>query len=253
MGINMPDDENVAMNGYGSGDQTGMPKFVKPLTFITENQKKWYDVLSDPKNKIILCHAVAGVGKTHITLYKALEFIYKKDYAQRNLVVINPTVDVGNESPLGFLPGDLENKIEYYNESAHYVLKKIVTTSQKIDELLEKEKLQYRVLNFLRGLNIENTVVVLDEAQNASPKQIKTLMTRINDDTKLIIQGDLSQCDKYRDYRDSGFFDVWKRLKGVPGVGYMEFTPHDVIRSQIVKDVLARYAKEENIILNGFH
>lgn len=230
----------------------GIPKFVKPLTFITENQKKWYDVLSKETNKIMMCHAVAGVGKTHITLYYALERIFQKQHPQKKLIIINPTVDVGNESKLGYLPGSLEAKISNYNESAYYVLCKLMPPG-KVDELIAKEKIQFRVLNFLRGVNLEDVVVVLDEAQNVSPKQLKTLMTRINDDTKLIIQGDLGQCDKYKDYTDSGFFDVWKRLKGVPGVDYMEFTPEDVIRSQIVKDVLARYAMERNIVLNGFH
>jgi len=231
--------------------RAGMPQFVKPLTFATENQGKWYDEISNPTNKIIMCHAVAGVGKTHITLYSALEHIFKKDRPQKKLIIINPTVDVGNENALGFLPGSLGQKIENYNESAYYVLAKLMTKS-KLDELIKKEKIQFRVLNFLRGVNLEDMVVLLDEAQNVSSKQLKTLMTRINDDTKLIIQGDLGQCDKFKDWKQSGFFDVWKRLKGVEGVGYMEFTPHDVIRSKIVKDVLSRYATEENIVLNGF-
>jgi len=229
----------------------GIPKFIKPLTFITENQKKWYDTLTKKENKIMMCHAVAGVGKTHVTLYSALEHVFQKKRPQKTLIIINPTVDVGNENQLGFLPGSLDAKISNYNESAYYVLCKLMTKS-RVDELVSKEKIQFRVLNFLRGVNLEDMVVVLDEAQNASPRQLKTLITRINDNTKLIIQGDLGQCDKYRHFEDSGFFDVWKRLKGVEGVDYMEFTPDDVIRSKIVKDVLTRYAEERNIVLNGF-
>jgi phosphate starvation-inducible protein PhoH and related proteins len=233
-------------------ESLGLPKFLKPLTFITENQRKWYDILTDEDNKIMMCHAVAGVGKTHITLYSALEHIFLKNKPQKKLIIINPTVDVGDESKLGFLPGSLDAKIMNYNESAYYVLCKLMPKN-KVDELIAKEKIQFRVLNFLRGVNLEDMVVVLDEAQNASPRQLKTLMTRINDNTKLIIQGDLGQCDKYRDYKNSGFFDVWGKLWGLRGVDYMEFTPNDVIRSQIVKDVLARYETEDTIELNGFH
>jgi phosphate starvation-inducible PhoH-like protein len=96
--------------------------------------------------------------------------------------------------------------------------------------------------------------VILDEAQNASPHQLKTLITRISDDTKLIIEGDLSQCDKYRTngspaYTKSGFFDVWKRLGKLKGVYQIEFTREDCIRSGIVKRVLERYELEEQIIL----
>jgi len=234
---------------FGDGDNNGMPGFVKKLTFITENQRKWYDEITKEENRIIMCHAVAGVGKTHITLHKALEFLFKKGEPQKRLIVINPTVDVGNESQLGFLPGSLDQKLQNYNESAYYVLCKLMAPS-KVDELVEKDKIQFRALNFLRGVNLENSVVLLDEAQNASPRQLKTLMTRIDDYTKLILQGDLGQCDKYRDYRDSGFYDVWMRLRGVEGVGYMEFTPDDVIRSTIVKNVLARYAEDDNIVLS---
>ena len=94
----------------------------------------------------------------------------------------------------------------------------------------------------------------LDEAQNASPLQLKTLITRISDDSKLVIEGDLSQCDKYRAngipaYQKSGFYDVWKRLAGVKGVYQIEFTAEDCIRSGIVKRVLERYELEEEIYL----
>jgi len=241
-------------NNYNDYEKHGCvqlaPKFVNDLTFYTENQKKWYDILSN-KNNIIMCHAVAGVGKTHITLWKALEFVLLRKHVHKKIIIINPTVDVGGESPLGFLPGDLDKKIAQYNDSAYYVLCKLVSEPEAI-KLIERGKVEFRALNFLRGANLEDVIVILDEAQNASPRQIKTLMTRINDNTKLIIQGDLGQCDRYVDYRQSGFFDAWKRLKGVDGVDYMEFTPDDVIRSKIVRDVLKRYAQEENIVLNGF-
>lgn len=233
------------------GTATHAVKFVKDLTFRTENQKKWYDILS-AENNIIMCHAVAGVGKTHITLWKALEYVLLRKHIHNKIIVINPTVDVGGESPLGFLPGDLDQKIAQYNESSYYILCKLIGEDE-VRKLIEKGKLEFRALNFMRGLNLESAIILLDEAQNASPRQLKTLMTRIDQDSKLIIQGDLGQCDRYRDYTQSGFYDVWHKLKGVTGVEYMEFTPEDVIRSKIVKDVLARYAKQQNIILNGFH
>jgi phosphate starvation-inducible PhoH-like protein len=101
---------------------------------------------------------------------------------------------------------------------------------------------------------MEKSYVILDEAQNASPLQLKTLVTRITDDSKLIIQGDLSQCDKYRNngtpaYQKSGFYDVWKRLAGLKGVYQIEFTKDDCIRSGIVKRILERYELEEEIYL----
>jgi len=249
MGDAYTEEHNYGFKHFGR--QSVPIKFVKDLEFQTDNQQRWYDILS-MDNNIIMCHAVAGVGKTHITLWKALEYVLLREFVHKKIIIINPTVDVGGESPLGFLPGDLDAKIQKYNESAYYVLCKIIPV-QEVEKLLEKERIEFRALNFLRGANLDDCIVILDEAQNASPRQLKTLMTRINDNTKLIIQGDLGQCDRYTDYRQSGFFDAWKRLKGVPGVDYMEFTPDDVIRSLIVKNVLKRYASEENIVLNGFH
>jgi len=121
-------------------------------------------------------------------------------------------------------------------------------------KLIDQGKIEFRVLNFLRGINFEKSYIILDEAQNASPHQLKTLITRISDDAKLIIEGDLSQCDKYRTngspaYTKSGFFDVWKRLGNLKGVYQIEFTREDCIRSGIVKRVLERYELEEQILL----
>ena len=109
-------------------------------------------------------------------------------------------------------------------------------------------------MNFLRGINFEKSYIILDEAQNASPLQLKTLITRISDDSKLIIEGDLSQCDKYRAngvpaYQKSGFYDIWKRLAGLKGCYQIEFMASDCIRSGIVKRVLERYELEEVIEL----
>jgi phosphate starvation-inducible PhoH-like protein len=121
-------------------------------------------------------------------------------------------------------------------------------------KLIDQGKIEFRVLNFLRGINFEKSYIILDEAQNASPQQLKTLITRISDDAKLVIEGDLSQCDKYKNngspaYTKSGFFDVWKRLGKLKGVYQIEFTKEDCIRSGIVKRVLERYELEEQILL----
>jgi phosphate starvation-inducible PhoH-like protein len=200
-----------------------------------------------------MAHALAGAGKTFISIQKGLELLLHRSSPISKMVIINPTVDVGNEDKLGHLPGDLMTKIEVHNESSLYILHKIIGEVET-KKLIENGKIEFRVLNFLRGINFENTYIILDEAQNASPLQLKTLITRISDDTKLIIEGDLSQCDKYRAngtpaYEKSGFYDVWERLGGVNGVYQIAFTREDCIRSGIVKRVLEQYEKEEVIKL----
>jgi phosphate starvation-inducible PhoH-like protein len=230
-----------------------LPKIVRKIKFKTLNQKRFYKAIEDERTNIIMAHALAGAGKTFISIQKGLELLLHRSSPISKMIIINPTVDVGNEDKLGHLPGDLMSKIEVHNESSLYILYKIIGEAET-KKLIEKGKIEFRVLNFLRGINFENSYIILDEAQNASPLQLKTLITRISDDTKLIIEGDLSQTDKYRAngtpaYQKSGFYDVWERLGGIAGVYQIAFTQEDCIRSGIVKRVLGQYEKEEIITL----
>jgi phosphate starvation-inducible PhoH-like protein len=198
-------------------------------------------------------HALAGAGKTYISIQKGLELLLHRLSDIEKLIIINPTVDVGSEDKLGHLPGDLMEKIAVHNESSLFIMHKIIGPVET-KKLIDQGKIEFRVLNFLRGINFEKSYIILDEAQNASPQQLKTLITRISDDAKLVIEGDLSQCDKYKNngspaYTKSGFFDVWKRLGKLKGVYQIEFTKEDCIRSGIVKRVLERYELEEQILL----
>jgi phosphate starvation-inducible PhoH-like protein len=120
--------------------------------------------------------------------------------------------------------------------------------------MIADNKIEIGVLNFLRGTNLENCYVILDEAQNVSPMQIKTLMTRISENCKMIIQGDMSQCDKYKtngvtNYEKSGFYDVWNRLQNVKGVNHMAFSREDCVRHPLVKRILKTYEDEHEIVL----
>lgn len=230
-----------------------VPKIVKSVKFKTRNQKRFYKAIEREDSNIIMAHALAGAGKTFISIQKGLEMLLHKGCDISKLIIINPTVDVGNEDKLGYLPGDLKEKMQVHNESSLYILHKIIGEAET-NKLIDSGKIEFKVLNFLRGTNIENAYIILDEAQNASPLQLKTLITRIGDSSKLIIQGDLSQCDKYRAngvpaYQKSGFYDIWKRLGAVEGVYQIEFTKEDCVRSGIVKRILERYEEEEKIEL----
>ena len=234
-------------------ESASLPKVIRRVKFKTLNQKRFYKAIEDGRNNIIMGHALAGAGKTFISIQKGLELLLHRSSPISKMIIINPTVDVGNEDKLGHLPGDLMSKIEVHNESSLFILNKIIGEAET-RKLIEKGKIEFRVLNFLRGINFENCYIIMDEAQNASPLQLKTLMTRISDDTKLIIEGDLSQTDKYRAngtpaHEKSGFYDVWKRLGGVDGVYQIAFTKEDCIRSGIVKRILGQYEVDEEIKL----
>lgn len=231
----------------------GIPKLITPIEFKTRNQKRFYKAIESQKNQIVMAHALAGAGKTFVGIQKGIELLYQRNSGFYKMVIINPTVDVGNEDKLGHLPGDLMEKIAYHNESSLGILHKILGEKETL-RLIEIGKLEFKVLNFLRGMNFHNTYIFMDEAQNASPAQLKTLVTRIADNSKMVICGDLSQCDKFRAngipaYQKSGFYDIWKRLSGVEGIYQVEFSKEDCVRSGIVKRILERYELEEQIVL----
>jgi len=230
-----------------------IPKIVDNFKPKTLNQRVFHDIISDGDTQLVLCHGIAGTGKTYVSIYKALQDVLRRGTPYDKLIIINPTVDVGNEDKLGFLPGELSAKIQQYNESTFTILDKIIGKA-RAGKMIQDNKIEIGVLNFLRGTNLENCYVILDEAQNVSPMQIKTLMTRISENCKMIIQGDMSQCDKYKtngvtNYEKSGFYDVWNRLQNVKGVNHMAFSREDCVRHPLVKRILKTYEDEHEIVL----
>jgi len=230
-----------------------IPKIVNNFKPKTLNQRVFHDIMSDDDTQLVLCHGIAGTGKTYVSIYKALQDVLRRGTPYDKLIIINPTVDVGNEDKLGFLPGELSAKIQQYNESTFTILDKIIGKA-RAGKMIADNKIEIGVLNFLRGTNLENCYVILDEAQNVSPMQIKTLMTRISENCKMIIQGDMSQCDKYKtngvtNYEKSGFYDVWNRLQNVKGVNHMAFSREDCVRHPLVKRILKTYEDEHEIVL----
>ena len=231
-----------------------IPKIVNNFNPRTANQNIFYNIIGDEDTQLILCHGIAGTGKTYVSIYRALQDILRRGTPYKKLIIINPTVDVGNEDKLGFLPGELSAKIQQYNESTFTILDKIIGKA-RATKMISDGKLEIGVLNFLRGVNLEDCYVILDEAQNVSPMQIKTLMTRISDNCKMIIQGDMSQCDKFKAngitaYEKSGFYDAWFRLKGIEGVNHMAFNREDCVRHPLVKRILKTYEDEHEIDLS---
>ena len=243
----------MAKRTYKS-DVGAIPKIVDNFKPKTLNQRVFHDIMSDDDTQLVLCHGIAGTGKTYVSIYKALQDVLRRGTPYDKLIIINPTVDVGNEDKLGFLPGELSAKIQQYNESTFTILDKIIGKA-RAGKMIADNKIEIGVLNFLRGTNLENCYVILDEAQNVSPMQIKTLMTRISENCKMIIQGDMSQCDKYKtngvtNYEKSGFYDVWFRLQQVEGVNHTAFNREDCIRHPLVKRILKTYEDEHEIDLS---
>ena len=205
--------------------------------FLTKSQKEYWDVLSD--NEITLCFGPAGVGKSYIAMKKAVDLLWDEDNKYEKIIIVRPAVEA--EEKLGSLPGGLEEKLDPYIYPSYYLLNKIIG-KECMEKLKDEGYIEVAALAYMRGWNVDNTILVFEEAQNATPAQIKLLLTRIGYNSKFFLSGDLEQSDKFKDKTKSGLYDAKVRLEGgVRGVGVYEFGIKDIVRNPIISEILKRY------------
>jgi len=204
----------------------------KSLEFRTPNQKTFYNTIS--RNDVTFSVGPAGCGKTFLATHYALKNLAQKKYDK--LVITKPLVEVDGER-MGYLPGDIDEKTAPYMMSLYYNMEQIIG-KQRLDVLKKAGAIQVIPLAYMRGLTLTDSIVVLDEAQNATPSQIKTFVTRIGQGSKYIINGDLMQSDIRR---ENGLEDAIKRFTGIRRVGFSQFDLSDVVRHPIVAEMLERY------------
>jgi|TARA_R110001606_G_scaffold15458_2_gene63530 phosphate starvation-inducible PhoH-like protein len=204
----------------------------KSLDFRTKNQKSFYQTIG--RNDVSFCVGPAGCGKTYLATYYALKNLAEGKY--ENMIITKPLVEVDGEK-LGFLPGDIDEKTAPYMMSLYYNMEQIIG-KERLEVLKETGVVKVIPLAYMRGLTITDSVVVLDEAQNATTSQIKTFLTRIGQGSKFIINGDLMQSDIRT---SNGLDDSVKRFTGLKRVGFSQFDLEDVVRHPIVSELLARY------------
>jgi phosphate starvation-inducible PhoH-like protein len=175
----------------------------------------------------------AGTGKTHICTVMALKALLDKRVGQ--IIITRPMVTAGKGA--GFLPGELDEKFAPFFEPIRQIIQPLVGASH-FDNLIRNEKLVARPLDYIRGLTFDNAFVILDEAQNTTPEQMKLFLTRIGENSSIVVNGDISQSDLPG---LSGLQDALDRLRGMDGCTISEFTEDDVVRSGIVRSILKRY------------
>jgi phosphate starvation-inducible PhoH-like protein len=159
--------------------------------------------------------------------------------------LINPAVEA--EEKYGFMPGTLREKLDPFVGSSIDIVDKLVGIEKRI-KLEEEGIVIVGALGFLRGKTIDNTILIMEEAQNMSPNQMKTLLTRIGANSKFIISGDLDQSDRYSDYKQSGLYDAVNRHKNIDQFGFMVFNESDIVRNPLITIILNNYKKLENVI-----
>tara|TARA_B100000287_G_scaffold202409_1_gene191134 strand:+ start:4726 stop:5586 length:861 start_codon:yes stop_codon:yes gene_type:complete len=206
------------------------------IDFKNNNQKKFWDNIVS--NTINFCIGPAGCGKTYVATYWALQNLVEKSSTYDGIIITKPMVEVDGER-IGYLPGNVDEKTEPFMQSVYYNMEQIIG-KQRMEVLRAAGIIKVIPLAYMRGLTLQNKIVMLDEAQNATIPQIKTFLTRIGMGSKYIVSGDLMQSD-LKSKGPNALEDSIRRFTGLYGVGFSQFTMRDVVRHPIVAELLSRY------------
>ena len=207
----------------------------KPILARTENQRKL--VKAFETNDLLFAVGPAGSGKTYTAIALAVKALKNKEI--RKIILSRPAVEAGEK--LGFLPGDMKDKIDPYLQPLYDALEDMIPIS-KLKEYMENKVIQIAPLAFMRGRTLSDAVIILDEAQNTSTHQIKMFLTRMGMNAKMIVTGDITQID-LPPSQMSGLIHSMKILKNVDGIGHIEFTKQDIVRHKLVQRIVEAYEK----------
>ena len=170
----------------------------------------------------------------------AVDLLFDKNNAYEKIMIVRPAVEA--EEKLGSLPGNLEEKLDPYISPSYYLLNKLIGKEAR-EKLKEQEVVEVFALAYMRGMNIDNSILIFEEAQNATPKQMKLLLTRIGYNSKFFISGDLEQTDRYKDKKQTGLWDAIEKFKDMNDIGVFEFGEGDIVRNPLITQILKRYEK----------
>jgi phosphate starvation-inducible PhoH-like protein len=204
--------------------------------FLSENQKNYYQTLTN--NQITVCSGPAGVGKSFVAMKCAIDLLVDPNTPYEKIIIVRPAVEA--EEKLGSLPGNVEEKLDPYIFPSFYLLNKIIGKEQR-ERLKDIEAIEVFALAYMRGMNIDNSILIFEEGQNATPKQMKLLLTRIGFNSKFFISGDLEQTDRYKDKTHSGLYDALVKFKDVEDIGVFSFDNKDIIRNPLINKILDKY------------
>lgn len=204
--------------------------------FLSENQKEYYNKLTN--SEITICSGPAGVGKSFVAMRAAVDLLLDETNSYEKLIIVRPAVEA--EEKLGSLPGNLEEKLDPYIFPSYYLLNKIIGKESR-EKLKQHDVIEVFALAYMRGMNIDNSILIFEEAQNSTPSQMKLLLTRIGFNSKFFISGDVEQTDRYRDKTQSGLYDALNRFRDIENISVFEFGNEDVIRNPIISKILKKY------------
>lgn len=207
----------------------------KQVKSKTHGQKKYVDAIK--KNTVVFGIGPAGTGKTFLAVAMAVTSF--KDKQVNRIILTRPAVEAGEK--LGFLPGDMQNKVDPYLRPLYDALYEIMG-AEAYQKYHEKGMIEIAPLAYMRGRTLDDSFIILDEAQNTTPEQMKMFLTRIGFGSKVVVTGDITQIDLPGD-KKSGLKEVTKILKGIDGLEFIYLTEKDVVRHELVKKIIKAYDK----------
>lgn len=221
------------MKGDGGDDVLVYSITGRPIKSRSANQQDLIDAFA--KDDMVFAVGPAGTGKTYLSIALAVKAL--KEKTARKIILSRPAVEAGEK--LGFLPGDMKDKIDPYLQPLYDALEDMIP-QVKLQDMMEKKIIQIAPLAFMRGRTLSDAVVILDEAQNTTAAQIKMFLTRMGWNTKMIITGDMTQIDLPHEQK-SGLKEALQLLSGIEGISVVEFNKKDIVRHKLVTRIVNAY------------
>jgi phosphate starvation-inducible PhoH-like protein len=230
-----PDEDGAPTTGNGA-QRIALPGVRKVIQPKTPGQAEYLQKIQD--NDIVVGIGPAGTGKTYLAVAAAVDALTRKRV--RRIVLARPAVEAGES--LGFLPGDMQAKVDPYLRPLYDALDEMMPF-ERVQRALEQRIIEVAPLAFMRGRTLGDAFVIVDEAQNATAMQMKMLLTRLGVNSKMVITGDKTQVDLPK-HEGSGLTQVERILPGIDGIGFHYFTDVDVVRHRLVRDIVRAYAAD---------
>lgn len=243
--ISLSDEGNADKLTQLGGDCICITSKGKPIKPKTLGQQKYVEAIKN--NTIVVAIGPAGTGKTYLAVAQAVAAF--REHSVNRIVITRPAVEAGEK--LGFLPGDLQQKVDPYLRPIYDALFDMLG-AESFARYQERGNIEVAPLAYMRGRTLDDSFIILDEAQNTTHEQMKMFLTRLGFGSKMVVTGDITQID-LPDARKSGLIEASRVLKGVEDIDIIKFTQKDVVRHQLVQRIVAAYDKYEEQKRSKYH
>jgi phosphate starvation-inducible PhoH-like protein len=226
-----------ALGTPGDGTKIVLPGMRRAIQPKTPGQREYLDLIAT--HDVVVGIGPAGTGKTYLAVAKAVEALARKRV--RRIILARPAVEAGES--LGFLPGDLQQKVDPYLRPLYDALEDMMP-QERVAKALDARVIEIAPLAYMRGRTLSDAFIILDEAQNATGAQMKMFLTRLGVNSQVVVTGDKTQIDLPR-REESGLVQIERILPGIEGVGFHYLTESDVVRHRLVRDIVRAYAEDQ--------